>query len=268
MYIAAPLRTGYTVSPQIPHCSKKVVTIMSEKKPVVFEYTFLIDEGLKSFKLVLDRQTLALQQDKVDPPPEWAALSCEQCENCPLSEDTHPCCPIAENIVDLLEFFGHALSYEEVDVRISSDERSYVKHTTMSEALSSLLGVYMVTSGCPIVDKLRPMVRFHLPVASSDETAFRAIAMYLVAQYFRAKRGEDADWDLKGLHDIYEDVHTVNRSFAERIRLAVDSDAGPNAIIRLDTFASMIVMSLDMDRLDNLEALFESYFSPNEEDPE
>ena len=92
-----------------------------------------------------------------------------------------------------MDFLGHAFSYEEVDVRISTDERSYVKHTTMSEALSSLLGVYMVTSGCPIMDKLRPMVRFHLPMASSEETTFRAIAMYLVAQYFRARHGQDPD---------------------------------------------------------------------------
>jgi hypothetical protein len=237
---------------------------MSEKKPIVFEYTFLIDEGLKSFKLVLDRQTLALQQDKVDPPPEWAALSCEQCENCPLSEDTHPCCPIAENIVDLLEFFGHALSYEEVDVRISSDERSYVKHTTMSDALSSLMGVYVVTSGCPIMDKLRPMVRFHLPMASSEETTFRAIAMYLVAQYFKAKRGGDPDWDRDGLPDIYKEVHTVNKHFAERIRHAVESDAGPNATIRLDTYASIILMSLDTNQLEDLETLFEPYHSDHD----
>ena len=88
--------------------------------------------------------------------------------------------------------------------------------------------------------------------------------MYLVAQYFRSQRGETPDWELKGLQDIYEEVHIVNRTFTERFRLAVDSDAGPNAIIRLDTFASMIVMSLDRNRLDNLEALFKSYFAKDD----
>ena len=234
---------------------------MPEKKSIVFEYTFLIDEGLKTFRLDLDAKTLALNKETVDPLPEWTELGCNQCENCPLTADTHPHCPIAVNIVELVDFFGHAMSFEEVDVRISSDERSYVKHTTMSEALSSLLGVYMVTSGCPVMDRLRPMVRFHLPMASSEETTFRAIAMYLVAQYFKAKRGEHADWDLVDLPNIYKDVHTVNRQFADRIRLAVDSDAGPNAIIRLDTFASMILMSLDTDQLGSLEALFKPYYS-------
>tara|TARA_B100000686_G_scaffold86198_1_gene93073 strand:- start:90 stop:251 length:162 start_codon:yes stop_codon:yes gene_type:complete len=48
----------------------------------------------------------------------------------------------------------------------ATDERCYVEHTTMTEAVSSLLGIYMVTSGCPVMDKLRPMVRFHLPLAT------------------------------------------------------------------------------------------------------
>jgi hypothetical protein len=238
----------------------------AQRKPIVFEYTFLIDEGLRTFSLKLDRKTLALQQERKDPPPAWADLGCSKCENCPLSEDTHPHCPIAYNIVELVDFFGHAVSYKEVDVRISSDERSYVKHTTMSEALSSLFGVYKVTSGCPIMDRLRPMVRFHLQMASSEETTFRAIAMYLVAQYFKAQRGGTPDWDLKGLPGIYKEVHTVNRDFADRIRIAVDSDAGPNAIIRLDTFASIILMSLDNNTRGNLEALFESYYSDDSDE--
>jgi hypothetical protein len=152
------------------------------------------------------------------------------------------------------------MSYDEVDVRIGTDERSYLKRTNMAEAISSLLGIYMVTSGCPVMDKLRPMVRFHLPLASLEETTFRAIAMYLVAQYFVARRGGKADWELQDLPDIYREVQTVNRSFMERLQQTMgDADANPNALVRLDTFASMIVLSLDMDRLDSLEALFEPY---------
>lgn len=237
---------------------------MADDKPIVFEYTFLIDEGLKTFRLELDRKTLSLNTERPETLPAWTELSCSKCENCPLSEEEHPHCPIAANIVDLVEFFGHAFSFEQVDVRISSDQRSYVKQTTMSEALSSLLGAYMVTSGCPIMDRLRPMVRFHLPMASSEETTFRAIAMYLVGQYFRARKGQSADWSLEKLPDIYKNIHLVNSSFAGRIREAVDSDAGPNAIIRLDTFASMILMSLDTDNLKSLETLFDSYYDDTE----
>lgn len=237
---------------------------MSADRPISFRYTFLLEQGQeRTFELQLEGRSLALvHTGDRPPPPAWTALSCYQCPNCPLDEATHPQCPIAVHIVDLVDFFTHAMSYEELDVRIGTDERSYVKRTTMAEALSSLLGIYMVTSGCPVMDKLRPMVRFHLPLATLPETTFRAMAMYLVAQYFLAQRGHEPDWELRGLPAIYKEVQVVNRSFVDRLQQTSVSDANPNAVVRLDTYASMIVLSLDMGTLDDLEALFESYFPP------
>lgn len=87
-----------------------------------------------------------------------------------------------------------------------------------------------------------------------------ALAMYLVAQYFLAQRGEEPDWELRGLPGIYEEVQVVNQSFADRLRAAGGKDASPNALVRLDTFASRILMSLDFDQMHDREALFESYF--------
>jgi hypothetical protein len=228
---------------------------------ISFHYTFLLGDGReRTFRLQLNARSLALEEGRTADTPPWTQLSCSQCPNCPLSPETDPTCPIAHSIVDLVGFFDDAMSYDEVDVRIGTDERSYLKRTNMAEAISSLLGIYMVTSGCPVMDKLRPMVRFHLPLASLEETTFRAIAMYLVAQYFVARRGGKADWELQDLPDIYREVQTVNRSFMERLQQTMgDADANPNALVRLDTFASMIVLSLDMDRLDSLEALFEPY---------
>jgi len=49
----------------------------------------------------------------------------------------------------------------------------------------------------PIFEKLKPMVRFHLPFASIEETKYRAISMYLLAQYFLYQQGSQPDWDLK-----------------------------------------------------------------------
>jgi hypothetical protein len=176
-----------------------------------------------------------------------------------LSEEDHPHCPIAVNITDLVGFFTDAASYDEIDVRITTDQRSYMKHTTATEAVSSLLGIYMVTSGCPIMDKLRPMVRFHLPLATPDETVFRAMAMYLVAQYFISRHGGDPDWNLEKLPLIYREVHAVNSSFMNRLHETAVRDASLNAIVRLDAFASIIVMSFDFDQLEGIEAMFDAY---------
>ncbi len=228
--------------------------------PGSFKYTFILDHGReRTFELTLDPTSLGLLHEDGESVPGWAVLSCCQCPNCPLDQAVHPHCPIAINISELVDFFKDGMSYERLDVRVSTDERSYVKETTMTEAVSSLLGIYMVTSGCPVMDKLRPMVRFHLPLATAEETTFRALAMYLVAQYFLAQRGEEPDWELRGLPGVYEEVQVVNQSFANRLRAAGGKDASPNALVRLDTFASTILMSLDFDKMENLEALFESY---------
>ncbi|MBT3342618.1 MAG: hypothetical protein HN712_12215 [Gemmatimonadetes bacterium] len=225
-------------------------------------YEFQVQGVRRRFELQLDRQTLALEHEPIPQYPDWTALSSQQCPNCPLTPEEHPRCPIAANITGLVEFFADIVSYDEVEVRISTDERSYSKRTITSEAVSSLLGIYMVTSGCPIMDKLRPLVRFHLPVATVEETRFRAIAMYLVAQFFVHRKGGVPDWDLEKLPAIYREIGMVNRSFMERLRQTVAQDANLNAVVRLDCFASTIILTIDTDELDEMEATFLPYLTP------
>ncbi len=67
------------------------------------------------------------------------------------------------------------------------------------------------------MDKLRPMVFTHLPFSSLEETLFRAISMYLLAQYFRDQQGQPPDWKLENFTKIYEDIAQVNQSFTKRL---------------------------------------------------
>ncbi len=117
----------------------------------------------------------------------------------------------------------------------------------------------MVTSGCPIMEKLKPMVRHHLPFATTEETTYRVLSMYLLAQYFLYKRGKKPDWDLKGLVDIYDNIRTLNKAFCGRISHVEFKDAGINAVVILDNFADMVRYSIDKDNLDKIEVLFEAY---------
>ena len=178
---------------------------MTADQTLTYNYTFKLEnEAAKTFDVHLDDKTLSALQPQRDSHPEWTALSCCKCPNCPLDEEEHPHCPIAVNLVEPVEFFKAMPSYQEIDVRLETDERTYTKQTTVQKGLSSLLGIYMVTSGCPVMDKLRPMVRFHLPFATPQETAYRAVAMYLLAQYFLHRRGKEPDWELKDLIRLYE----------------------------------------------------------------
>ncbi len=77
------------------------------------------------------------------------------------------------------------------------------------------MGIYMVTSGCPVMGKLKPMVKFHLPFASGEETSYRMVTMYLLAQFFKYKNGKEPDWDLKNLVKIYDNC------FADQIIFSI-----------------------------------------------
>ena len=152
------------------------------------------------------------------------------------------------------------ISYKEVDLLIETEERGYIKHTTLQQGISSLVGIYMVTSGCPVMEKLKPMVRYHLPFASLRETQYRVMSMYLLAQYFLHRRGGKPDWELTNLVKIYDDVQIVNKSFSQRLAHSRIEDATLNALVKLDMFAKHISDLINKDALDEMECLFSAYF--------
>jgi hypothetical protein len=162
--------------------------------------------------------------------------------------------------VDVIDFFKDIFSFEKVDMTIRTARRDYFKHVPVHTAASSMIGIFMTTSGCPILDKLRPMVATHLPFASVKETTYRALSMYLLSQYMRYKRGETPDWDMKHLKEIYEEINKVNKSFCNRLK-QIDNieDAALNAVVKLDCFAITVGFTLSEETLGDLEPLFQAY---------
>jgi hypothetical protein len=225
--------------------------------PFVIHYEFRLPGAVKvEFEIRLDPRTLV----NVEPPPpvmpEWARLSFHKCPNCPLQDGASVACPVALRLSDVVPRFAQMFSFDKVSARVTVPERAYVREDLpIQVALSSLLGVFMVTSGCPVLAKLRAMVRFHLPFAAELETITRAASMYLLEQYFVKERGGTPDWTLAGLVDIYRATGSVNRTFAQRIRAAAPKDANVNALIRLDTFARAMPDTIE-NQLDELGFLF------------
>lgn len=231
------------------------------ENPIIFNYTFRLDNGTeKTFDINLDPQTLSLIPQTKASPPGWAELSCCQCPNCPLDKASVVHCPVALNVADAIGFFQQAVSHEEVEVTIRTRERTYSKRASLQVGLSSLLGIYMVTSGCPILDKLKPMVRFHLPFANAEETQYRVLSMYLLAQFFVQRHGGVPDWGMTQLPAIYREIQAVNRAFCNRMLTLQGKDAVPNAVVVLDNFAQGIAFNLDKATLDKTERLFAAYF--------
>ena len=233
---------------------------MTNSPPLTFRYIFEPADGaIRTFHVNLDPTTLELIHAVPEVLPAWTALTFHQCPNCPLSPASQPHCPLAVGIVDLAGFFAGLISYQEVTVRLETREREFRRTTSAQKGISSLLGIYMVSSGCPVLARLRPMVRFHLPFASLTETVYRALSMHLVAQFLKQRRGLVPQWDLDPLIRAYEEVQTVNRSFADRLRQIEQHDAGTNAVVVLDSFAGYVSLALDAGALDELEPLFAAY---------
>ena len=230
-----------------------------------FHYIFEGSDGSrKEFKVSLDNESLSLIANPPSPAPAWTRLAFNKCPNCPLSQAKHPHCPVALTIANLVQHFAGSVSHEKVHLTIQTEARTYIKETTLQKGVSALAGIYMVTSGCPILDKLRPMVRLHLPFASLEETQYRALSMYLLAQYFLHKKGKKPDWDLKNLSKIYENVHIVNKAFAQRLTAAASQDALPNALVILNTFADSVSFALDKNALQKIERLFSAYLADSD----
>jgi len=220
----------------------------------VYSYKFK-DGSTKHFDIRLDASNLLLIAKRPEDLPLWALLPFNKCAVCPLSEKDHLYCPISANLAGIVEEFKNFLSHERVSVTVACEERIYGKETTVQGGLSPLLGIIMTTSGCPIMEQLKPMVRFHLPFASLDETIFRGVTMYFTAQYFRRQDGKEPTWSLDGLGKIYSEVGQVNRDFAVRMRAAARKDANVNALVNLDVFASMMTLAVE-DTLGRLKPYF------------
>jgi len=227
-------------------------------EPIRFAYTFQFPNGAEQrFEILLDADTLALLAPPDAPKPAWTKLKYHQCENCPLGDDVERC-PVAVNLASLVERFKDSVSFESTTVKVQTAERTYEKDTALQKGLSSIIGIYMVTSNCPVMDALRPNVRFHLPFASMDETIYRAVAMYLVAQYFRMRKGKEPDWELMRLAETYQAVAKVNQGMSDRIRHATAEDANVNAVIILSTQGGMVPTYVE-DSLAEMEHLFRGY---------
>jgi len=227
---------------------------------MIFRYIFVLNGSRQVFEVELEKDTYKLILPERESYPRWTELGYHQCPNCPLNPEQTARCPVAVSLIDVIDSFWDSVSYEDVDVIIETGPREYRKRTKLQHAISSLIGIYMTASGCPILDKLRPMLTCHLPFATAEETTFRVVSMYLLAQFFRLRRGLEVDWNLNDLAEIYEQIRIVNRHFVRRLSEAGVEDASVNAVVILDTFANYVSYPGESGILSMLESTFNAYF--------
>ena len=226
---------------------------------IKFQYRFVLDQDNEEiFDLELEGDARYLETSFSDDSPDWARLDFHQCPHCPLSTKTHTYCPVMANIAAIAIRLDRLISYDEIDLEITTAERRIMQRTTAQRGISSLVGLAMAASDCPHTRFFKPMAHFHLPLASEQETIFRAVSTYLVMQYLKQIDGEKGDFDLRGLNDIYANIHEVNKAIIERLRDSVGSDSSINALLILDMFA-YAVPDVVNESLDEIKDIFTAY---------
>lgn len=223
-------------------------------------YRFLFrDNRVETFDLLFHPETMELVGPKPDALPKWTRLEWYQCKGCPLEKSEMPHCPLAVAISELVECFDGLVSHEELKLEVATPGRTISSQTSVQRAVSSMMGLVIPTCGCPRTAHFKPMARNHLPLADSMETLYRAVSMYLLGQYLRKNRGEEADCSLEGLKKIYAGMEDVNMGIARRLRTASETDSSVNAIVLLDVFAKTMPFAID-DGLVEIKSLYSAYF--------
>lgn len=226
------------------------------------KYSYILNTGRTiNYEIVLDSITQQIHHKSKDSYPFWCKLDYMQCAHCPFSMSEHKYCPITINLVDVVDLFKNVLSYDRAEIIVETNQRTYSKkEVPIQSGLSSMIGIIMVTSGCIDLDKLRPMVRYHLPFASIEETVYRATSMYMLAQYMRVKNNNEPNISMDELVDIYKKINDINLAFSKRLRGLLEADSNLKAIALLDTLSQSVPMKIE-ETLDDLINLFESYYS-------
>ena len=221
--------------------------------PLTIQYRYTLkDQSVEKFRIDLDPQRLTMiSTPHAHPLPSWTRLEYFQCSHCRLLPDDFPECPVAENLVFIVERLGRLISYDRVDVEVQTPDRRVYSRTTAQQGISSMMGLVIAASKCPYTDFLKPMAWFHLPFANEVETVWRATATYLMAQYLLTVQGNRVELDLDGMTRIYHDIEKLNRTIVKRLRVACDRDSTVNALVHLDVFAKHLTPGLaeSMDRL-------------------
>jgi len=220
------------------------------------EYRFDLPNGSrKHLELKFSAADFRLINRVTEEPPFWTELRFNQCGNCPLHSRQSPQCPAALHMVPAVEALKELVSFDTVGVTVIQAERTMHAETSAQQAMSSVLGLIMATAGCPWTDHLRPMARFHLPFASEAETVYRSVCMFLLARHLA---GSADSTSFAGLHNLYENLHVVNRDMSRRLGAATRTDPARNAIALLDSYTTLLPAALD-GSLEELKPLFDAW---------
>jgi len=203
-------------------------------------YKFILeDKKQRNFSIDIDEKTITLVNQKNTNLPKWCELKYNKCSHCPF-DSSKRFCPVAENLEQAVNFFSEIISYDKTCVIVKIGNRDIYCETSVQNGLKSLMGLLIATSKCPHTDFFKPMAKFHLPFADSEETLWRSASYFLLQEYLKKLNSNDKSLSLEPLKQKYRDIEILNSFMAARLSGASKKDSAVNALISLDIFAKRI----------------------------
>ena len=194
--------------------------------------------------LIVDTNTGLVAPKNTATAPQWTQLQHGQCQGCPLTGERT--CPIAQNMAEAALEWRTLASFDKVNVSVAIDNHAITRITTTAQqVLSSVVGIIIAASpGCPATKMLKPMVVFHRPFASQEESVYRALANMALFYQLSPQTQTFKHFCLAR----YKTLHTVNVGLVQRIRKENPHDESLiNALINLDTFVKGIIYNVEND---------------------
>ncbi|AJQ95358.1 DUF6901 family protein [Gynuella sunshinyii] len=212
---------------------------------MAIEYRFYFQDDEACLSYLIDPDNSKNSTTRASKPASWTELKNCQCSNCPLSAKDHKYCPAAVDMERVIEDFSRLPAMRKVDVHVLTPEREYRKVTGIEEGLRSLMGLIMAESNCPILSKLRPMAYTHLPFTNQSEFIIRSVGTYLLRQFYHRQSRNQADWDLKGLIALNQELRLVNQALWQRVNNGSPGDSNLKALLSFFAMSSSVSFSLE-----------------------
>ena len=226
----------------------------------MIRYTFIFPEPEPSVSFEVDELGDSSVETPQTPVPDWVSLERFRCKRCTLPEGSRRSCPAALSILPVTRSLSGRYSYSKIEVRVERRDVTYSAQMATQRAARPVIGLLLALSACPVMMRLRPMARFHVPFASAEHTILRFFGMHFVAQHLRQLQGLEPAWNEDGLLVLLDDLHAVNKRLADRIRAASEEDAAVNALIILDALAGAVEDSVE-NSLEGLRPFFSAYLT-------
>jgi len=162
-------------------------------------------------------------------PAEWTQLSCHKCSCCTLLNDIF--CPAALSLEETLLTLRSRKSTEIVTASaLDSESRRTSVTWPLQEVGAAFVQLAVFSSGCPVGNQFRPMVRDLRPFATSRELGKHLVYKHLLQHKGDAAASAQAVTErLMPLREVFSQLHTR----LQMVPLEAFQDAIPNSIVHM-----------------------------------